>query len=130
MGVSMRHARRAVVAAAALALAVVLLWPHVQRADAGDEVCTPCVVVIEVDGLEAKDVTPQTTPFLWALAHSGRGLNAAADTNLSPVALGAAQVPGIGGRNGFIWQAARGVMTATTAASTASLLTGGYPGQS
>jgi Type I phosphodiesterase / nucleotide pyrophosphatase len=99
---------------------------RVERAHADSAVCTPCVLLIEVDGLEAKDVTPQTTPFLWALAHAG---NVAQDPTASPASVGAAQTPGISGRAGFIWQAPRGVMTATTAAATASLITGGYPQQ-
>ena len=33
----------------------------------------PCVILIEVDGLEPKDVTPETTPFLWELAHPCEG---------------------------------------------------------
>lgn len=96
---------------------------RVEQASAGPEVCTPCVVLIEVDGLEPKDVTPETTPFLWALAHP----NAASSPTTSGTAVGAAQLPAISGRAGWTWEAARGAMTATTAASTASLLTGGYP---
>ncbi|MDX6632304.1 MAG: hypothetical protein QOG26_309 [Solirubrobacterales bacterium] len=80
----------------------------------------PCVMLIQVDGLEAQDVTPQTTPFLWALAHpgtSGPDNPYGSHPALSP------------GRAGFLWQAARGPMQAGTAAATASLLTGGYPEQ-
>ncbi len=69
------------------------------------------VIVIEVDGLEPKDVTPQTTPFIWELAHPNTG-QLIEDT-----------------RNGWTWQAPRSVMTAGTAANSVALLTGGYPEQ-
>ena len=68
------------------------------------------VILIEVDGLEPKDVTEETTPFMWRLAH--------------PEALG-----GDNSRAGWIWQAGRSVMTAGTAANAEALLTGGYPEQ-
>jgi hypothetical protein len=77
-------------------------------ANAGNEVC-PCVLVIEVDGLEPKDINREITPVLWELAHPQN-----------------AQVLGEG-RAGFAWQAPRGVMAADTAAGAASLLTGAYP---
>ena len=66
------------------------------------------VILIEVDGLEPKDVTPETTPFLWELAHP----------NLLESS-----------RAGWTWQAPRSVMTAGTAANAEALLTGGYPEQ-
>ena len=34
----------------------------------GSSPSKPCVVLVSVDGLEPKDVNPQQTPFLWALA--------------------------------------------------------------
>jgi hypothetical protein len=83
-------------------------------ARAAGAACTPCVILIQVDGLEPKDVTPQTTPYLWALAHPKLAGNS---------------VPGgaLAGRSGFVWQAPRGVVTTGTAPATASLLTGAYP---
>ena len=69
------------------------------------------VILIEVDGLEPKDVTQDTTPFLWELAHPDSGQLIEA------------------GRAGWIWQAPRSVMTAGTAANAEALLTGGYPEQ-
>jgi hypothetical protein len=78
-----------------------------------------CVMLIQVDGLEPKDVTPQTTPFLWALAHPG--------STAYPES--AAYSQQLTGRAGFIYQAARGVMMSDTVANTTSLLTGGYPEQ-
>jgi hypothetical protein len=101
----------------ALTLALVL-HAGSQRAGAAASTCgsnNHCVVLIEVDGLEPKDVTRETTPFMWALAHPN-------DTGVS-------QIPALAGRAGWIWQAGRGVMSASTAAGTASLLTGGYPRQ-
>jgi hypothetical protein len=70
------------------------------------------VILIEVDGLEPKDVTPQTTPFLWELAHPNSG-QMIDDTE----------------RAGWTWQAPRAVMSAGTAANAAALLTGSYPEQ-
>ena len=71
------------------------------------------VILIEVDGLEPKDVTPETTPFLWELAHPNAPGGQIEDT-----------------RAGWVWQAPRSVMTAGTAANATALLTGGYPEQS
>lgn len=79
-----------------------------------------CVMMLEVDGLEAQDVTSETTPFLWALAHPGQPADPTSPT------LGAA----LQGRSGFIWQAARGVMTAGTAPAAVALLTGAEPTES
>src|SRR5688500_14802461 len=77
-----------------------------------------CVLLVEVDGLEPQDVTPTTTPFLWALAHPEDAIES------DPVgAVGAA----LGDRTGYIWGAARGVMQAGTAPATAALLTGSEP---
>ena len=89
----------------ATALAVQLPSAGAQSADQTN------VILIEVDGLEPKDVTPDTTPFLWELAHpAGRSVETT--------------------RAGWIWQAPRSVMTAGTAANATALLTGGYPEQS
>ena len=74
----------------------------------------PCVLLIEVDGLEPKDVTPETTPFLWALAH--------------PDDPGAGQLVE-DSRAGWTWEAPRAVMSAGTAANAGALLTGSYPEQ-
>jgi hypothetical protein len=71
----------------------------------------PCVILLEVDGLEPKDVTRETTPFLWELAHPEEGRQ-----------LGTS-------RAGWTWQAPRAVMTAGTAANASALLTGSYPQQ-
>jgi type I phosphodiesterase/nucleotide pyrophosphatase len=81
-------------------------------------------MVIQVDGLEPKDVTPQTTPFLWSLAHPGQ-----TGATAYPATAVYANMPGLSGRAGFAWQAARGVMEAATAPNVASLLSGGYPEQ-
>jgi hypothetical protein len=74
-----------------------------------------CVMVLEIDGLEPKDVTAQNTPVLFNLAHpkfpSGTG----------------SQGVGGNGRGGYWWNAARGVMSAGTAPAAYSLLSGGYP---
>lgn len=77
-------------------------------AQAGTEVC-PCVLIIEVDGLEPKDISRELTPFLYELAHPQ------GSQTLGP------------GRAGWTWQAPRGVMGADSAAGAASLLTGAYP---
>ena len=75
--------------------------------------CSPrCVILIEVNGLQPQDVTPQTTPFLWALAH--------------PSSSTYGSVP-LSGRAGWMWQAARGVTASSNAAATEALLTGGFP---
>lgn len=74
--------------------------------------CNPtCVVLIQVDGLEPRDVNPASTPYLWSLAHPP------------------AQTPSgaLSDRSGWIWQAPRSVMSTGTAPATASLLTGSYP---
>ena len=81
----------------------------------------PCVMLIQISGLEAKDVTPQNTPFLWAMAHPSA--TPSADNPFGPA-------PFLTGRAGFIWQAARSGMQASTAASTATLLTGSYARES
>ena len=78
----------------------------------------PCVVLIEVDGLEPKDVSEATTPFLWALAHTSDGATASPVTSVA-----------FAGRHGFMWEAARGVMSSGTAPAAISLLTGGGPAQ-
>src|SRR5436190_8627750 len=113
-------------------LGAVAAFVGTQTARAGSEACAPyCVVLIEVDGLEAKDVTPQTTPFLWALAHpdSAQTSTATSPTTATEFDPAAADSIALSGRNGWIWQAPRGAMTTSTAASTAALLTGGYPQQ-
>jgi hypothetical protein len=97
-----------------IALWVLALAGRESRAATGDG-CTPnCVILIQVDGLEPKDVTPAATPYLWALAHpqvQGRSIPGGALNN----------------RSGWIWQAPRGVVSTGTASATASLLTGAYP---
>src|SRR5207247_8772511 len=84
-------------------LAMALLWgawfsmaAHRARADAGS--CPNfCVILIEVNGLEPKDVSPATTPFLWGLAHPGNQGDTAASGR-----------PGLSGRAGHVGGAARG----------------------
>lgn len=100
--------RYLVAAIAALALGasgMLLAW------SAGAQTGSANAILIQIDGLEPKDVTPETTPFLWALAH--------------PEAPGASSI--LEGRNGWTWQAGRSVMSAGTAANTVALLTGGAP---
>jgi hypothetical protein len=95
-----------------------LLQHSTAHASAND--CAPapaCVILIQVDGLEPKDVTPASTPFLWALAHPQLQGQSATGTPLD-------------NRAGFIWQAPRASMSTGTASTTASLLTGGYPEKS
>lgn len=78
--------------------------------------CTPaCVILIQVDGLEPKDVTQETTPYMWKLAHP----------RLAVAGLGS--TPAMLSRSGWIWQAPRGVVGSGTAPATAALLSGGYP---
>jgi hypothetical protein len=94
--------------------AVAFVQRDVARGAEGDGCSPNCVILIQVDGLEPKDVTPQNTPYLWLLAHprvQGQSL------------LGSA----ISQRSGFIWQAPRTVASTGTAPATASLLTGAYP---
>ena len=79
-----------------------------------------CVILIQINGLEPKDVTRQNTPFLWALAHSGD----ATDAQLIN------QYPALASRNGWAWQAARGVMSTGDGPSTEALLTGDTAEQS
>ena len=105
----MRSRRAALMLSLAL-LAGTLLATQLPTAGAAAPGC-PCVLLIEVDGLEPKDVTKETTPFLWELAHPGEG-----------------ELPG-SGRAGWTWQAPRSVMTAGTAANAGALLTGSYPEQ-
>src|SRR5688572_30204762 len=106
----MRSRRAALLVSLALLVGSVLA-AKLPSAGAATGVC-PCVVLIEVDGLEPKDVTPETTPFLWELAHPGEG-----------------QQLDEGNRAGWTWQAPRSVMSAGTAANSAALLTGSYPKQ-
>jgi hypothetical protein len=92
----------------------------VQRATAGIEVCNQvCVMIIEVDGLTPDDLTAEQTPFLWDLARQ----------NAQGTSSGIANQVAGGSRNGYLWQAPRGVMSAGSAPAAASLLTGGYPEQ-
>jgi hypothetical protein len=119
----MRHAltgrldgRRRWAGAAAVAMLLGALWAlawGTHDAGAGDSACNPtCVILIQVDGLEPKDITQATTPYMWALAH--------------PPTPG---VPGsaLNNRAGWIWQAPRGVAATGTAPASASLLTGAFP---
>ncbi|HVE68999.1 MAG TPA: alkaline phosphatase family protein, partial [Solirubrobacteraceae bacterium] len=79
------------------------------------EDCDPsCVILIQVDGLEPKDVNQQTTPYLWRLAHPRE--------QDRPI-----PSPALAQRSGWIWQAPRGVVSTGTAPATASLLSGGFP---
>ena len=89
------------------------------RASADETACGEgtCVIMIEVDGLEPEDLDPQKTPLLWELARQG-AQGVGPGTNFAGA-----------GRNGYVWQAPRGVMSASSATSTASLLTGGYAAQ-
>jgi hypothetical protein len=108
--------RRRWTAAAAIALLLGSVWALAwgsRDANADQDACAPtCVILIQVDGLEPKDVTQATTPYMWSLAHP--------PTTAVP---GSALVD----RAGWIWQAPRGVASASTAPATASLLTGAYP---
>ena len=106
------------IAVALAALAVLAALPARAAADGKD--CSPgaCVILVEVDGLEPEDVTQTGTPFLWLLAHPHGD-----DTT------GAVVGNALAGRNGFMWEAARAPMSASTAASAASLLTGANPEQ-
>jgi hypothetical protein len=123
MALTDRQAWRRVLAVAALAASLAVagvLAGGAARAAGGPCGEGYCVVLIEVNGLTPHDVTPQTTPFMWALAHpdepsgpNGSGLGI-------PNAL-------LGQRAGWIWQAPRGVMSASNGAATASLLTGAQP---
>ncbi|HEX2015428.1 MAG TPA: alkaline phosphatase family protein, partial [Solirubrobacteraceae bacterium] len=108
---SWTHRIRYLVLGLALVGGLALLPTHAARADS--QCANHCVMLIEVNGLENKDVTPQSTPFLWALAHPGK-------TNASAT-------PALTGRSGWMWQASRGILSSSNAASTASLLTGGFP---
>jgi hypothetical protein len=112
-GVTHRSRGKLVVIGLLLAALAALSW-HVRDAGAQDEAaCSPtCVILIQVDGLEPKDVTPANTPYMWAMAHPP-----------SPGVPGSALLQ----RAGWIWQAPRGVAAAGTAPATASLLTGSYP---
>ena len=105
----MRSRRAALMLSLAL-LAGTVLAAKLPTAGAAAPGC-PCVLLIEVDGLEPKDVTQETTPFLWELAHP-------ADGELIE-----------NSRAGWTWQAPRAVMSAGTAANAGALLTGSYPEQ-
>lgn len=73
----------------------------------------PCVIMIQVDGLKATDITPEKTPFLYRfMAHPAQG-----------------DPPPFDDRHGWIWQAGRSSVNAGLAANTASYLIGGYPEQ-
>jgi hypothetical protein len=109
-------------ALAVLAVAGALLAGATARAAAGPCGQGYCVVMIEVNGLTPQDVTPQSTPFMWALAHPDEPNSGAQVPNqvLTPQGSNVQ-------RAGWIWQAPRGVMSASNAAATASLLTGLHP---
>lgn len=124
-GITWRRALAGLVAAgialAAVVLAGLVGTPSAARAAAtGCSDTRKCVILVEVNGLEPKDVTRANTPFLWALAHSGDQAN---DPEYS-------SYPGLGNRNGWAWQAARGVMSTGDGPSTAALLTGDTAEQS
>src|SRR5436190_20542018 len=113
--------RTGIVALAALAALAGLATGTSRVRAAGTEDCKPnCVVLIEVDGLEPEDVTQATTPFLWAMAHPQQR---------SSDQLSQADAELLAGRGGFMWQAARAPMSASTATSALSLLTGANPAQ-
>jgi hypothetical protein len=94
--------------------------PPARAAVGASDCITVCVVLIQVDGLEPKDVTPQQTPIMWGLAHSDSIGSSGNGSN----------VPGLSGRAGYMWQAARSVVGAGTAPNTASLLSSAYPERS
>lgn len=94
-----------------------LLQRDAQAQAAAD--CSPCVMVLDVAGLEPEDVSPDLTPWLWGLAHPTASGESVQGPNPEVTS----------GRNGWIWQAPRSVMSAGRAANVASLLTGGAPGQ-
>ena len=94
------------------------------RADSSACGGTQCVVLVEVNGLTPEDVSPEKTPFLWALAHPDQPGDV---PNAALAAIGGDEVQD---RAGWIWQAARGVMTTASAPATASLLTGQTPQKS
>src|SRR5687768_6038157 len=104
MGARATARRGTAVLAAAIAAALAAGAPSALAA--GEDCAPACVVLVEVAGLEPEDVTPTGTPFLWALAHPNEQ---GSDALLQD-------------RNGFMWQAARSPMTASTATSAASLL--------
>src|SRR4051812_39532392 len=84
-----------IVAIATLLAICYLALARLDARAATGEVCVPtCVILIQVDGLEPKDVTPQSTPYLWGLAH--------------PQAAGTSSFAGaLANRSGFVWQAPR-----------------------
>jgi hypothetical protein len=116
MSIRMGRGIRTVVVLVALGCAAVLVFARSDAQGSGGGDCPKgnCVIIVEVDGLEPKDVTPSSTPVMWALAH--------------PDIPGAENLQG-GNRNGYMWQAARGVVQAGTAPAANSLLSGGYPQQ-
>src|SRR6186713_1451212 len=61
----------------------------------------PCVMMIQIDGLEAADVRPQTTPFLWTMAHP----NGDGNDDGTPEAPPIDATPVGADRNGWIWEA-------------------------
>ena len=115
---------------AAMALAVLCIAAALLAtgggATAAAEACNggKCVVLIEVNGLTPQDVTPDNTPFMWALAHPDEPDQAGPGANGPNTVL---QAGGSKRRAGWIWQAPRSVMSASNAAATASLLTGSNP---
>jgi hypothetical protein len=116
MSIGMDRGIRTVVALVALGCAALFGFARSETAQGsgGGDCKFACVIIVEVDGLEPKDVTPSATPVMWALAHPD---------------LPGAQLAQGQGRSGYMWQAARGVMGAGTAPAAASLLTGGYAEQ-
>lgn len=117
----MGHRPRRQVLALAGALALLAGVGGASIAGAQGQTCGPgnqaCVILIQVDGLEAQDVTLEKMPFTWALAHPG------------PLTPEGAIAAALGERDGWIWEASRAAMTAGVGANTVSLLTGGYPQQ-
>src|SRR5919198_6004564 len=94
-----RRRRYTIGAIAALCAVLALALARNESSAATGDGCTPdCVILIQVDGLEPKDVTQETTPYLWALAHPQVQGNS---------------IPGgaLNDRSGFIWQAPRGVVS-------------------
>jgi hypothetical protein len=109
----------------ALVVALTALAVGGGPAPASEQDCasTGCVLLIEVDGLEPGDVSRERTPFLWALAHPNEAIG---DEDVQD-AIGAAASELLGDRRGFTWQAPRAPMTAGTAPSAVTLLTGANP---
>ncbi|TMK38776.1 MAG: hypothetical protein E6G56_13350 [Actinobacteria bacterium] len=122
----MTRQRLAALILATTMVASILVLRDQMAAQAQTSTRCPCVILMQVDGLEPKDVTPQTTPFLWALAHPNATDSSGAQQGTLPSPLAAAMQ----GRAGWIWQAARSLMSTGSAPATAALMTGSTPDRS